>query len=141
MNSPAELESQLTDTCETCARLLSQTSNKLIFAESCTSGLLAASLSLIPGISNVFCGSYVTYRESLKTDALGVHRETLDQFTAVSRPTTLEMLSGCLDRCTEATVGLAITGHLGPDAPPELDGVVFIACMTRCDPKPIERQL
>ena len=110
-----------------CAKRLLASDEKLILAESCTSGLLAASLSQTPGISKNFCGSFVTYRESLKIDALGVSSETLQAHTAVSAQTSHEMVRGALQRCTEATLALAITGHLGPDAPNDLDGKVFVA--------------
>ena len=121
------LQDQLARSAEQCARLLSQTSDKLVFAESCTSGLLAATISQIPGISQYFCGSFVTYRESLKVDAIGVSLETLIKFTAVSESTSNEMLAGAISRCSESTLGLAVTGHLGPNAPADLDGRIFIA--------------
>ena len=121
-------ENALIDAAKQTAGLLSNTDHKVIFAESCTCGLLAAALSRVPGISQHLCGSFVTYRESLKVDALDVSQQTLSEHTAVSSQTSLEMLSGALGRCSEATVGLAITGHLGPNAPDELDGRIFIAC-------------
>lgn len=126
-------QQQLDDAAQRCASLLATTAHKLVFAESCTSGLLAATISQIPGISQHFCGSFVTYRESLKIDSLGVNPETLSKYTAVSGETSAEMLSGALAKCTESTIGLAITGHLGPNAPAELDGLVFIACGSESD--------
>ena len=131
----------LDQTARQCASLLGESQHKLVFAESCTSGLLAATISKVPGISQNFCGSFVTYRESLKIDSLGVQAETLSQFTAVSAQTSTEMLAGALQRCSESTVGLAITGHLGPNAPSELDGQIFIACGTSDDSQVVNVKL
>lgn len=131
-------QGQLDNTAVQCASLLANSTHKLVFAESCTSGLLAATISKVPGISQHFCGSFVTYRESLKIDSLGVDPETLAKFSAVSAQTSAEMLAGALQRCSESTIGLAITGHLGPNAPVELDGLVFIACGTSADSR-VER--
>ena len=44
------------------AKILAATNHKIVFAESCTAGLVAQSLSRIPGISPWHCGSMVTYR-------------------------------------------------------------------------------
>jgi PncC family amidohydrolase len=129
-------ETRLMVAAKQTAELLSSTSSRLVFAESCTSGLLAATLAGIPGISNHFCGSFVTYRESLKTEALGVNPGTLQAHSAVSEQATQEMASGALARCSEATISLAITGHLGPGAPETLDGVVFVVCQIRGDDQP-----
>ncbi|QDT13283.1 CinA family protein [Planctomycetes bacterium K23_9] len=123
------------------AQLLASTDSKLVFAESCTSGLLAATLSQLPGISQHFCGSFVTYRESMKSDALGVPPAIIKIHTAVSRQTTASMLEGALQQSSEATVALAITGHLGPNAPADLDGRVFIACQHKNGDAPTELHL
>jgi len=131
----------LAETALRSAKLLGDVQAKLVFAESCTAGLLAATISQIPGISQHFCGSFVTYRESLKTDLLGVETSLLAEYSAVSRETTLAMVRGALDRSSEATIALAITGHFGPGAPTELDGVVFIACQTRQMTASIERRV
>ncbi len=113
------------------AARLKQRQAKIVFAESCTAGLIAATLSQTPGISAHLCGSWVTYRESLKTEALGVDPTILSQHSAVSAETTKAMVGGALQRSSEATLALAITGHLGPNAPEDLDGVVFIACQAK----------
>ena len=83
----------------------------------------------------------MTYRESLKVDSLGVDPKTLAEFSAVSAQTSTEMLAGALQRCSEATVGLAITGHLGPNAPAQLDGQVFIAFGTNEESQVVKTNL
>jgi PncC family amidohydrolase len=104
---------------------------RVVFAESCTAGLVSATLAKIPGISNWLCGSAVTYREVTKTQWLQVPEADLQQFTAVSEPVTRRMAVGVLERTPEADWSAAVTGHLGPNAPAELDGVVYIGVAFR----------
>ncbi|MFT7640845.1 MAG: nicotinamide-nucleotide amidase [Pirellulaceae bacterium] len=113
------------------AKQLKLQDKRVVFAESCTAGLAAARLACVPGISQWHCGSAVTYREATKMAWLDVQQKTLAEHTAVSRETTLEMASGVLHKTPEAEVGIAITGHLGPNAPELLDGLVFIAVAFR----------
>jgi len=102
--------------------------HRIVFAESCTAGLLAATLSRVPGVSSCLCGSFVTYRDDSKAKWLKVNQHDLDdpKVTAVSETVAQQMVSGALAMTPEATIALSITGHLGPDSPRELDGVVFI---------------
>ena len=104
---------------------------RLVVAESCTGGLAAAALASVPGISEYFCGSAVTYREQTKIDWLGVPSTTIAGAAAVSPETTREMAQGALLRTPEADWSAAITGHLGPNAPSELDGLVFVSIAKR----------
>lgn len=106
----------------------------LVLAESCTGGLAAALLAGVPGASDWFCGSAVTYREATKEAWLGVSADTVAGQTAVSEQVTREMVIGSLVKTPEAQLAAAITGHLGPAAPAELDGVVFIATLWRDSP-------
>lgn len=106
---------------------LQKQSLKLVLAESCTSGLAAAMLGGVPGVSDYFCGSAVTYRIDTKAEWLGVEADLIEAHTAESAETSLAMAVGVLDRTPEANLSAAITGHLGPGAPPEKDGVVFVA--------------
>ncbi|QDS87685.1 Nicotinamide-nucleotide amidohydrolase PncC [Rosistilla ulvae] len=110
---------------------LTEHQTKIVFAESCTAGLVAATLASIPGISRWLCGSVVTYRESMKIAWLGVDEADLLRFTAVSQPVTEQMVAGVIRKTGDADVAAAITGHLGPDAPPELDGIVFVSIARR----------
>lgn len=113
------------------AVLARRQTDRIVLAESCTAGLAAALLGQVPGISNWFCGSAVTYRQSTKIEWLGVASQTLESETAESLATTKEMASGVLGSTPEATLAAAITGHLGPDAPPEIDGRVYLAVAAR----------
>ena len=104
---------------------------QIAFAESCTAGAVAAALGKLPGISEYLCGSMVTYQESTKQEWLGVRATTLKKHTAVSSPVAIEMARGLLRRTPPADWGLAITGHLGPNAPEALDGRVYVAAARR----------
>ncbi len=82
-------------------------------AESCTGGLIAKLLTDPAGASAVFRGSFVTYCNDLKADLLGVRRETLERFGAVSPETACEMAVGALSR-VGADVAVSATGVAGP---------------------------
>jgi nicotinamide-nucleotide amidase len=86
---------------------------KIAAAESCTGGLVAATLTEIAGSSDVFERGFVTYSNEAKQALLGVPPATLQSFGAVSRETAEAMAKGAL---THAPVDLAvsITGIAGP---------------------------
>lgn len=120
----------LSDAARQLAEQLKATDRRIVFAESCTAGLVSAALAEVPGVSNWLCGSTVTYREQTKVQWLGVPAESIERYTAVSEDVTEAMARGVLGKTAEATIAVAVTGHLGPGAPPELDGVVFISVAT-----------
>jgi len=107
---------------------------RLVLAESCTGGLVAARLTEIGGASEVFCGSMVTYRDAVKAGWLGISADMLLQHSAVSAEVTREMARAVLRATPEASLAVAITGHLGPDAPQALDGVLYAAILWRETP-------
>ena len=93
--------------------LLRDQGKKITFAESCTGGMLASSMTRVAGSSAVFDGSFVSYANSQKEAMLGVNPETLEQHGAVSEQTVLEMAKGALDR-TNADIVVAVSGVAGP---------------------------
>ena len=97
-------------------------------AESCTGGMLGATLTSVAGSSEWFDRSMVTYSNQAKVDLLGVSKETLAQYGAVSRQTALEMVKGTRKRA-ESQCALAMTGIAGPGGgtPDKPVGTVFIA--------------
>lgn len=109
------------------AKLLAATGHKIVFAESCTGGLASAALAQVPGISAFHCGGVVTYRDATKTAYLGIDPKVLQRPGAVSAKVTDLMARAVFEKTPEATVAVAITGHLGPNAPLRLDGVIFLA--------------
>lgn len=118
--------------------LLEHGREKIVFAESCTAGLVAAALAAVPGISQNLCGSMVTYREPIKTAWLGVDADLLRECSAVSQPVTDAMAAAVLQHTVEATWSAAVTGHLGPGAPSQLDGQIFIAIARRDPPRRLQ---
>ena len=83
-------------------------------AESCTGGWVGHALTSIPGSSEWFGSSFVTYSYEAKTQILGVSSEDLDSFGAVSEEIVEQMVLGALDK-SGADVGVAISGIAGPD--------------------------
>ncbi|MBU3181400.1 competence/damage-inducible protein A [Clostridium psychrophilum] len=82
-------------------------------AESCTGGMVASSLINYPGISSAFIEGAVTYCNEAKISRLGVEKETLDKYGAVSSEVAAEMASG-IARTSGASIGLSTTGIAGP---------------------------
>ena len=113
------------------AALLKQQDLKVVFAESCTGGLVAGSLTRISGISDHHCGGVVVYRNATKRAYLGIPAGLLKNPGPVSEMVAREMATRILKLTPEADIAAAVTGHLGPGAPPELDGVVYIAVARR----------
>ena len=120
------------------ARLLRQRGRKLVLAESCTGGLASAMLAAVPGISRHFCGSSVVDREKTKHGWLGIPAALLQSPGPVSAEVAAEMALQVLRRTPEADLAVAVTGHLGPEAPPRQDGLVFVATAWR---EPATQQL
>ncbi|MDM4017780.1 CinA family protein [Roseiconus lacunae] len=116
---------------EHVAQKLADRGERLALAESCTGGLIAATLATIPGISTNLAGSMVVYQEATKQSWLGVAEDTLAEHTAVSPPVAHQMVTGLLQRTPQAELGASVTGHLGPDAPDGFDGLVFVGLCRR----------
>jgi PncC family amidohydrolase len=115
------------------ARLLDTSGRKVVFAESCTGGLVSGALTRIPGISNHHCGGVVVYRNETKIAYLDIPAALLDDPGPVSEEVAALMATRVLERTPEADLAVSVTGHLGPNAPPRLDGVVFAAIAWRGD--------
>jgi nicotinamide-nucleotide amidase len=122
---------ELEEAARQLAQRLAETRTRLVLAESCTGGLVTATLTRMPGISQWFCGSAVTYRDRTKVDWLNVSAAHIAHVTAVSEEVAGEMAMGVLQRTPEADLAVSVTGHLGPDAPASLDGVVWFGVARR----------
>ena len=85
----------------------------LATAESCTGGLIAATLTEIAGSSDVFERGFVTYSNEAKSQAIGVPAEIIAGHGAVSEPVARAMAEGCL-RKSNADIAIACTGIAGP---------------------------
>ena len=101
-------------------------------AESCTGGLVAGTLVNADGISEVFKESYVTYSNEAKHKLLGVKKETLEKYGAVSRQTAAEMAEGAV-RAAGADASVVTTGVAGPGGGTEEKpvGLVYIGCCVK----------
>ena len=105
-------------------KALTERGETLAVAESLTGGLLSDAIVQVPGASRVFMGGIVAYDEGRKVTLLGVRQETLDQYTAVSRQTALEMARGARQRL-QTDWALSTTGYAGPDG--DDVGLVYVA--------------
>lgn len=86
---------------------------RIATAESLTGGLIAATLTAVPGSSDVVAGGIVSYQCEAKVQALGVDRADLDRVGAVSSEVACEMAEGALV-ALPATVAVSVTGIAGP---------------------------
>jgi len=100
-------------------------------AESCTGGLIGHLITQVPGSSEYFVGSIVSYSNDIKTNVLGVDRADLERFGAVSEQVARAMLKGVL-KLTGADAGMATTGIAGPDGgtPEKPVGTVWVCVGT-----------
>ena len=96
-------------------------------AESLTGGMLASKLVDVPGASSVLGEAYVTYSNEAKMRLLGVSKDTLRQFGAVSAQCAREMAEGAR-RASGADFALSTTGIAGPDGgtPEKPVGLVYV---------------
>src|SRR5215470_14666502 len=85
----------------------------LVTAESCTGGLVAATLTAIAGSSDVVERAFVTYANEAKREMLGVPWDALLGYGAVSEPVARAMASGALVR-SGADIAVSVTGVAGP---------------------------
>jgi nicotinamide-nucleotide amidase len=109
-------------------RLLHEKGLSVATAESCTGGGVSRALTDISGASAVFGCGVCTYSNDMKQKLLGVKRETLDAYGAVSEQTAREMARG-VRALSGADIGLGVTGIAGPEGgtPEKPVGLVYIA--------------
>lgn len=114
---------------------LEASSKMIVLAESCTGGLAADLIARIPGASRVLWGSFVSYTPEAKVRMLGLNRETLEKYGAVSRETACAMAEGALEK-SGVFLALALTGLAGPggDGSAVPVGTVWIAAAVRGEP-------
>lgn len=120
------------DELETVIGTLLMNSNATVAtAESCTGGYVANQITSVPGSSRYYEGSVVSYSNDVKMNVLGVSRETLEAYGAVSEQTAREMAEGAR-RLLNTTFAISTTGIAGPDGgtAEKPVGTVWIACAT-----------
>ena len=94
-------------------KLLTKNKLTLSFAESCSGGLLASSITSISGSSKVFNMGFVTYSNNAKVKLLKVPKKTITKYGAVSYETCLSMVKN-LSRISKSNISISITGVAGP---------------------------
>lgn len=87
----------------------------LATAESLTGGGIGAALTAVPGSSEVYKGGIISYTDAVKEQVLGVPREILERYGAVSQWTAAYMASGVREKL-KADVAVSVTGLAGPGA-------------------------
>jgi PncC family amidohydrolase len=98
---------------EILGEVLRKKGKTLSSAESCTGGRIADKITNVPGASDYFLGGAVTYSNDAKIELLGVKKESLDSFGAVSEQVAKEMAMGCRNAFC-ADIAVSTTGIAGP---------------------------
>ncbi len=108
-------------------------SHKIVTAESCTGGLVAAALTNVPGSSSVVTGGFVTYSNEMKQDILHVPLALLQTYGAVSEQVAKAMVEGALQKSKQATLAVSVTGIAGPGggSAEKSVGLIYIGFMRR----------
>jgi nicotinamide-nucleotide amidase len=103
---------------DTLARLViddaRERSLRIVTAESCTGGLVAAAICAIPGASDVFERGFVAYTNRAKQELLGISGDLIADLGAVSEPIARMMAEGAVEH-SHAHLSVAVTGVAGPD--------------------------
>ncbi|MDP5001775.1 MAG: CinA family nicotinamide mononucleotide deamidase-related protein [Flavobacterium sp.] len=115
-------------------RLLTDKKLTIATAESCTGGKIAATLSAVPGASNYFKGSVVSYATQTKINVLGIDNEVVEKNGVVSPETATEMVKS-VQKIMASDFAIATTGNAGPTKGDEIAdlGTVFIAIATQSE--------
>lgn len=113
---------------EKVVNLLREKNLVLACAESCTGGLIAKRITDVSGSSSVFNCGIVSYSNEIKEKVLGVKRETLKEFGAVSEQTVREMVKGVIT-ISGADIAVSVSGIAGPnsDNTNKPVGLIYIA--------------
>ena len=112
-------------------KILAKKKKTLAVAESCTGGLISNRITDVEGSSRYFTTGIVTYSNESKENFLGVNRDSIRKYGAVSEEVSLEMAKG-IKHFACADIGLAVTGIAGPDGGSKKKpiGIVYIALVT-----------
>ncbi len=95
--------------------LLKERGMTVATAESCTGGLVAAFLTSVSGVSEVFELGVTSYSCRIKNKVLGVEKETLEKLGAISKETAYQMAEN-IRRLADSDIGISVTGVAGPES-------------------------
>lgn len=97
-------------------------------AESCTSGLISAAITLVPGSSDYFKGGIVCYNDDIKISVLDVDADVIAKNTAVCEEVAMQMVKGVINTLG-VDYAVAATGFAGPGGAPGVPvGTIWLAC-------------
>ncbi len=115
------------DLVETLSNKLKGLGLMLATAESCTGGMIAASMTDRPGSSEVFERGFITYSNEAKTELLDVPKDMLMKHGAVSSQVAIAMVKGAIAH-SRAELAVSVTGIAGPDGGSDTKpvGLVYI---------------
>ena len=108
-NSPT-----LTSIAQQLGEMLCKKNAKLTTAESCTGGGISEAITAVSGSSQWFEFGFVTYANSAKQQLLGVSKEAIDEYGAVSEQVVEQMAQGAIQQ-SQADYAIAVSGIAGPD--------------------------
>jgi len=111
-------------------KLLKTRKLMLVTAESCTGGGVGEAVTRVPGSSEWFERGFISYTYISKRELLGIKRQTLDKFGAVSEQAAREMAAGALKN-SHAQVAVAVSGTAGPSGGTP-DKPVGTVCLAWC---------
>jgi nicotinamide-nucleotide amidase len=113
---------------EVVGKKLLEKKKTLAVAESCTGGLIAKMITDVPGSSQYFLGGWITYSNEAKISQLGVKKQLIEQFGAVSSEVATQMAAAARKK-SGADYALAVSGIAGPTGGTEQKpvGLVYIS--------------
>ncbi len=114
------------------SKILREKCLTLSVAESCTGGMISHMLTTVPGASQYFKGSIVAYDNEIKTRQLGVDKELIEKYGAVSKQVVEAMATG-IKNIFDTNYAISTTGIAGPDGGTAKKpvGMVWIALATK----------
>ena len=112
---------------KTLVKKLTKKKLKISFAESCTGGMLASSVTSVSGASKIFGLGLITYSDQAKIKLLKVNKNIIKKYGAVSYECCLAMVNN-LSKISKANINVSITGIAGPKGGTKLKpvGLVYI---------------
>lgn len=121
-------EKELISIAEKAVQKLIKENKTLSVAESCTGGWLSKILTDISGVSQIYKGGVCSYANETKKNILGVEKEALDAFGAVSEQVAYQMANG-VRKALNTDIGIGITGIAGPtsDNTEKPVGLIYVA--------------
>ena len=104
----------MSDLSSKVVRILTKKKLSVSFAESCTGGLLASTITSISGSSKVFNMGIITYSNNAKVKFLKIPKKTITKYGAVSYETCISMVKN-LSKISKSNISISITGVAGPN--------------------------